>query len=291
MQAVTRILITGAGGQLADSVIEGYAGIADVLALSHAQLDITDDRAVRHHVSPFKPDVIINCASYNHVDRAEEEPVQALNVNAFGVRTLARAASAVGARLVHYGTDFVFDGRASSPYTEDDPPNPQSVYAVSKLLGEWFALEAPGSLVLRVESLFGGRLAKGSIDWIVEAIAGGRERRVFTDRTVSPSYVVDVAAATRALLERGESGLYHCVGTGFCTWYELAAEIARQLEQPMLVVPISMKDMPLPAARPQFAALSNAKLLRVGISMPSWQDALRRYLRARKAAPDRSVAT
>ena len=274
-----RVLITGAGGQLGDAIIDGYTGTADVLPLSHAQLDITDDRAVRHHISTFKPDAIINCASYNHVDRAEEEPVIALNVNAVGLQTLARATAEVGARLVHYSTDFVFDGRSSFPYTEDDVPNPESVYAVSKLLGEWFAREAPGSLVLRVESLFGGRNAKSSIDWIVEAIATGHERQVFTDRTVSPSYVVDVAAATRALLERGESGLFHCVNTGFCTWYELAAEIARQLGQPLRVVPISVKNTPLPAPRPQFAALSNAKLQRVGIEMPSWQDALSRHLR------------
>jgi dTDP-4-dehydrorhamnose reductase len=276
-----RILVTGAGGQLADASAAGYAGIADVLALSHAELDITDDDAVRQRVSAFRPDVIINCAAYNHVDRAEEEAVHALNVNAFALRTLARSASAAGATLVHYSTDFVFDGRASSPYTEDDLPNPQSVYAASKLLGEWFARDAPRAFVLRVESLFGGPTAKSSVDRIVDVLAEGREARVFTDRTVSPSYVVDVVAATRGLLERGRPGLYHCVASGFCTWYELGQEIARQLGGSAHIVPISVKDVSLPAVRPQFAALSNAKLLRAGISMPSWQDALSRYLRIR----------
>lgn len=286
-----RVLITGAGGQLADATIDGYANIADVLALSHAELDITDDDAVRQRVSAFKPDLVINCAAYNYVDRAEEEPVKALNVNAFAVRTLARSALAVGATLVHYSTDFVFDGRASSPYTEDDPPNPQSVYAVSKLLGEWFVREAPRAFVLRVESLFGGRTAKSSIDRIVDAIAEGHEARVFQDRTVSPSYVVDVASATRALVERGEPGVYHCVASGSCTWYELAQQVARELGRDGRIVGISVKDLPLPAARPQFAALSNAKLQRAGIAMPSWQDALKRHLRARTTARDASVAT
>ena len=276
-----RVLVTGAGGQLANGIIEGYAGAADVLALSHAELDVTNADAVSQRVSVFKPDAIINCASYNDVDRAEVEAVEALNVIALALRTLARAASAVGGTLVHYSTDFVFDGRASAPYTEDDPPNPQSVYAISKLLGEWFARDAPRAFVLRVESLFGGPTAKSSVDRIVDAIAEGRETRAFTDRTVSPSYVVDVATATRALLERGRPGLYHCVSSGFCTWYELAEEIARQLGQPMRAIPISVKDVVLPAPRPQFAALSNAKLLRAGISMPSWQDALSRHLRSR----------
>ena len=276
-----RVLITGAGGQLADASIDGYAGVADVLALSHAELDITDAGAVNQRVSAFRPDVVINGAAYNHVDRAEDEPVNALNVNAFAVRTLARAVSAVGGTLVHYSTDFVFDGRASAPYTEDDLPNPHGVYAVSKLLGEWFARDAPRAFVLRVESLFGGPTAKSSIDRIVDAIADHRDARVFTDRTVSPSYVADVVTATRALLERGQPGLYHCVASGFCTWYELGREIAWQLGGSSHIVPISMKDVSLPAARPQFAALSNAKLQRAGIVMPSWQDALSRHLRIR----------
>ena len=286
-----RVLVTGAGGQLADASAAGYAGIADVLALSHAELDITDDDAVRRRVLAFRPDAIVNCAAYNHVDRAEEEPVQALNVNAFALRTLARSASSVGAALVHYSSDFVFDGGASVPYTEDDPPNPQSVYAVSKLLGEWFARDAPRAFVLRVESLFGGPTAKASVDRIVAAIADGREARVFTDRTVSPSYVVDVAAATRALLERGQPGLYHCVAGGFCTWHELGQEIARQLGRPAHLVPISVNDVPLPAARPRFAALSEAKLRRAGIEMPSWQDALSRHLRIRTQSPPSTSPT
>jgi dTDP-4-dehydrorhamnose reductase len=179
---------------------------------------------------------------------------------------------------VHYSTDFVFDGRATRPYTEDDEPRPESVYAASKLLGEWFAREAPRAFVLRVESLFGGRVAKSSIDRIIDALLDGREARAFSDRTVSPSYVVDVAAATQALLEHGEPGLYHCVNGGFATWYDVAREIARRLGVDGPVVPISVKDLALAAPRPQFAALSNAKLERAGVRMPSWQDALARHL-------------
>jgi len=276
-----KVLVTGAGGQLAAATIDGYAGIAEVRPLSHAELDITDVKAVQQEISSFRPDIIINCAAYNRVDQAEQEPIPALNVNALGVRTLARAAASAGATVVHYSTDFVFDGQTDRPYVEDDPPNPQSIYAASKLLGEWFARDAPRAFVLRVESLFGGRVTGGSIDRIVEAIAEGGETRAFVDRTVSPSYVTDVAAATRALLERGEPGLYHCVGSGYCTWHELALEIARQLQCAARVVPISVNDLSLPARRPQFAALSNAKLLRAGIPMPSWQDALSRHLRGR----------
>ena len=140
-------------------------------AYRRAELDISDFDAVMARVLADRPDVIINCAAYNNVDRAEDEPDKALNANAFAVRVLARAAQETGATLVHYSTDFVFDGHTDRPYIEEDPPNPQSVYAQSKLLGEWFALEAPRAFVLRVESLFGGANAKSSIDRIAQAVA------------------------------------------------------------------------------------------------------------------------
>jgi dTDP-4-dehydrorhamnose reductase len=280
--AVVKVLVTGSRGQLAGTIVDAYKNSAQVLAYSHEQLDVTNFDAVMARVQAERPDVIFNCASFNQVDRAEDEVDAALTVNAFAVRILARAAGEIGATLVHYSTDFVFDGTAARPYVEEDTPNPQSVYAQSKLLGEWFALEAPRGFVLRVESLFGGHNAKSSVDRIVEAIATGNEAKVFRDRTVSPSYVVDVVAATTALVDRGEPGLYHCVGTGHATWHELALEIARVMgkEGDARLQPVSVADVTLRAPRPQFAALANEKLGRI-YPVPSWQDALRRYLSAR----------
>ncbi len=274
-----KVLVTGARGQLAGAIAHTFKDSAQVLAYSRNELDITDFAAVMARVKRDRPDVIINCAAYNDVDSAEGEPQAALSANAFAVRGLARAARDFGATLVHYSTDFVFDGRTMRPYTEEDTPNPQSIYAQSKLIGEWFALEAPRAFVLRVESLFGGANAKSSIDRIAAAIKSGQEARVFEDRTVSPSFVVDVAASTKALINRGEPGLYHCVGTGCATWLEVAGEIARILgkTRDARLVPISVADVRLRASRPQFAALANEKLSRIA-PMPSWQDALRRYL-------------
>jgi dTDP-4-dehydrorhamnose reductase len=274
-----KVLVTGARGQLAGAIVEGYKGKAEVLAYSHTDLDVCDFDAVMARVRADKPDLIVNCASYNDVDRAEDDPGAALEVNAFAVRVLARAARESGATLVHYSTDFVFDGCASQPYTEEDAPNPLSVYAQSKLVGEWFALEAPRAFVLRVESLFGGAAAKSSIDRIVDAVRNGQEARVFADRTVSPTYVVDAAEASRAIVERGDPGLYHCVGTGHGTWLDVAREIARLMgkEEEARLQPVSVADVPLRAPRPQFAALANDKVRRI-VPVPTWQDALRRYL-------------
>lgn len=278
-----KVLVTGARGQLAGALINAYKDTAQVVAYSHDELDIADFGAVMARIESVRPYVIVNCASFNHVDRAEEDAAHALNVNAFGVRNLARAAQATGAVLVHYSSDFVFDGKATTPYVEEDVPNPQSVYAQSKLLGEWFALEAPRAFVLRVESLFGGANAKSSVDRIVDAIANGEAAKVFKDRTVSPSYVADVAAATKVIVEHGEPGLYHCVGTGCGTWQDVAVEIARIMnkESEAAIVPISIADVSLKAPRPTFAALANGKATQI-VAIPTWQDALARYLSSRQ---------
>src|SRR5258706_3986157 len=161
-----RIAILGSQGQLGAALVRECAAGHDVVALTHADLDLTDDLAVAAAIPRIAPDAVLNCAAYNDVDGAEDHPVEALNLNAFGVRALARAAAEQRAALVHFSTDFVFDGTASAPYTEEDRPSPRSVYATSKLLGEWFALDAPRGYVVRVETLFGrapGRPAKGTV--------------------------------------------------------------------------------------------------------------------------------
>jgi dTDP-4-dehydrorhamnose reductase len=278
-----RIAVAGARGQLGAAIVHEFASRHEVIPLARGDLDISDDHAVGAMMERLRPDVIINCAAYNDVDGAEDHPVDALNVNAFAVRALAGSAAATDAVFVHYGTDFVFDGTASTPYTEGDRPNPQSVYAVSKLLGEWFAADAPRQYVLRVESLFGhvagAGPAKGSVAGILKKLTAGEEATVFEDRTVSPTYVVDAARATRQLVERGAPiGLYHCVNAGCCTWLEFARELARQAGVEPRLVAARMADVRLRAQRPLYCALSNQKLVSTGVTMPGWQDALRRYL-------------
>jgi dTDP-4-dehydrorhamnose reductase len=280
-----RVFITGASGQLGSMVVRAFAN-CDVEAHTSATLDITSSDAVSAAVGAARPDVIVNCAAFNDVDGAEDRPLDALAVNAFAVRTLARAAGDVGAALVHYSTDFVFDGNATTPYDEGAAASPRSTYAASKLLGEWFALDAPRAYVLRVESLFGSprdwRGRRGTLDGLVGAIEEGREVRVFTDRTVSPSYTPDVAAATRHLLDTSAApGLYHCVNSGHGTWKEVAEEAAKLLGIDARLTPITTDQVRLKAGRPRFCALSNRKLAAAGFEMPGWRDALKRWLAAR----------
>jgi dTDP-4-dehydrorhamnose reductase len=278
-----RVLVTGAAGLLGAAIQREFASGYAVVALDRSALDLADEAAVARTIADTAPDIIVNCAAYNDVDGAEREPETALRVNAFGVLALARAAQKVGAALVHYSTDFVFDGETGEPYGEDVRPNPRGVYAASKLLGDWFALEAPRVYVLRVESLFGEPgvqgARRGSLGTIVERIRAGAEIPVFVDRTVSPSYTADIAMATRALLERhAPAGLYHCVNSGAATWKEIAEEAARLMGRRVRMVPITLESVQLAAPRPRFCALSNARLASAGVPMPEWQDGLRRYL-------------
>lgn len=278
-----RVLVTGAAGLLGAAVVRECARIAEVLPFARAALDISNDHAVTSVVERERPDVIINCAAYNDVDGAEGDPVTALNVNAFAVRALATAATATGAILVHYSSDFVFDGETTRPYVEEDRPNPSSVYASSKLLGDLFALEAPRSFVLRVESLFGPAgpqgSRRGSLGTIVDRIRAGEEVPVFTDRVVSPSYTPHIARATTTLLdERAPFGLYHCVNSGHATWAEIAEHAAATMGLPLRMRPLTLASAKLRARRPRYCALSNAKLREAGCDMSSWQEALREFL-------------
>jgi dTDP-4-dehydrorhamnose reductase len=281
-----RLLLTGVRGQLGAAVASGF-GDWDVVAHTSASLDITDAAAVAAAVTAAQPGVVINCAAYNDVDGAEDRPALALALNAFAVRSLARAAEACGATLVHYSSDFVFDGEArTEPYREEDPPSPRSNYAASKLLGEWFALDAPRAFVLRVESLFGtpdgwsGR--RGSLEMIARGLQRGDEVPVFGDRIVSPSYIHDIAAATRHLVESGAApGLYHCANSGMATWETIARELAALIGvEPKLRV-TSSDMVRFRASRPRFSALSSARLARAGFAMPEWRDALVRWLASR----------
>ena len=278
-----QVLVIGAAGQLGTEIVRVFAEAGHtVTPLARRDLDVTEHAEVMRLVRTARPEAIVNCAAYNDVDGAEDRHAAALDVNAFAVRSLARAAQETGATLVHYSTDFVFDGAAAVPYTEDDQPSPQSVYAHSKLLGEWFAADVASHYVLRVESLFGGRAARSSIDRIIDAILGGHEARVFVDRVVSPTYVEDAAAATLSLLaSEAPAGLYHCVNSGHATWLEVAQHIARQAGVDGRLIPVSVASVTLRARRPRFCALANDKLREAGVAMPTWQDAIGRYLAVR----------
>ncbi|MEZ5416078.1 MAG: NAD(P)-dependent oxidoreductase [Vicinamibacterales bacterium] len=284
----TRVLLAGAGAQLGGALVARLSGACALTALTRQQLDICSQTAVDAAIRDVSPHVVINCASFNDVDGAEQQAAAALEVNGLGVGHLADACTRVGAHLVHFSTDFVFDP-ADDPGLLDEaaPVAPRSVYALSKLLGEIMAKRTPRHYVLRVASLFGGARAKSSLDRIADAILAGTTVRAFANRTVTPSYVPDLADATARALERDiPAGLYHCVNTGKTTWVEVARTLAAGLgrDAGTAVVPSTFDPAAYPARRPTFAALSNAALTAAGVPLPPWQDAIARYAAARLAA-------
>ena len=259
----------------------------DVVPLSHRELDITVPQRVTAAMKDLQPNVVINCSAYNAVDDAETEREIAFRVNADGPGQLADAAQRSGAAIVHYSSDFVFDGCARLPYTEDAMPNPLNVYGESKLAGERAVSCHNRHYILRVESLFGGQVVgtrRSTVDYLADCIESGTRVRAITDRTVSVSYVDDVVLVTRALLERrAPFGICHCVASGWTTWFELANEIAAFLGVKARVVPVRSQDFPTVARRPRFCALSNRKLVQLGLEPPGWRLTLARYLAERKA--------
>lgn len=281
--ASLKIAVLGATGQLGGVMLAAAARRHDAVGFVRRDVDITDDAALARVLKAARPDCIINCAAFSAVDAAEDAPADAMAVNAIAPRALARIAADLDATLVHYSTDFVFDGTAAGPNTEDRAPHPSGVYATSKLIGEWFAAEAARHYVLRVESLFGGAAPKSSVDGLLDGILNGHEVTAFSDRTVSPSFVVDVAEATLAVVERRiPYGLYHCVNTGTTTWAELARELARLAGRPDAAIATTrMADLTMRVRRPLNAALANDKLRAAGVAMPTWQNALERHVRTR----------
>ncbi len=277
-----RVLVAGAHGLLGAAIVREFSD-TDLHAFGHTELDIASEGAVAKAFAAVRPDVVINCAAYNDVDRAEREPAAALRTNALGVLSLARAVGEAGAILVHYSTDFVFDGESDRPYVEEDEPNPLGVYAASKLVGEWLSRDSPPAYVLRVESLFGhpGTVTtrRGSLGTIVDRIRADEDVPVFVDRTVSPTYTADVARATRTIIERAvPPGLYHCVNAGAESWLAIAQEAASLIGRTLRVKELTLATANLVAARPRYCALSPERLAAAGIVMPTWHDALGRYI-------------
>jgi len=232
-------------------------------------------------------DALINCTSYHKTDEVESHPVHAIAVNAHAVRAMAEACAARGARFVHISTDYVFDGLAGRPYTEDDPPGPLNVYGATKAMGESLARAThEDTLIFRVASLFGlaGASGKGG-NFVETMIRVGREKgtlRVIDDQFMSPTATADAAELILQALERNiPAGTYHAVNSGVASWHEFASRIIERAGIDATVDPIPAAEWPTVAQRPAYSALDNGRLASHLGPIPHWQDALDRYLRAK----------
>jgi dTDP-4-dehydrorhamnose reductase len=282
----TRVLITGAGGMLGQDVEAAAiaAGLQPV-ALARAELDITDSAAVDAAVSSTRSDVVVNCAGWTDVDRAEAEPDAALAVNGAGAGNVARAAARAEAWTIHVSTDYVFDGTKADPYVESDPTGPVSVYGRTKLAGEGaVAREAPGRhTIVRSSWLFG---AGGPCfpATILRRCADLEHLSVVDDQIGCPTFTMHLAQALVALASGVPPlGIVHLAGRGSCSWYDLAVEVVEQADLGCEVRRCSTAEMPRPAQRPVNSVLVSERDLG-GVTLPDWRLGVREYMALKVAA-------
>jgi len=289
-----KILLIGADGQLGTDFCKVSRAAGDALVpVTIEQLDICVDEQVSRTLAEHKPEVVINTAAYHRVEECEKNSALAFEVNATAAMKLAQACNESGAILVHFSTDYVFGGYPSStPFVETDRPAPQSVYATSKLAGEYLiAANTDRYFILRVCGLYGtaGSLGKGTnfVETMLKKAAAGDAIRVVDDQILTPTYTVDLARAIRTLVPTERFGLYHLSSEGQCSWYELTRHIFKSAGVEANLQPCKTSDFYSPVKRPAYSVLSKAKYRSLGLSIPTWQDALPRYLQeraARKAA-------
>jgi dTDP-4-dehydrorhamnose reductase len=276
--ASMRALITGAGGQLGRDL---RLLLPDAVAAERDRLSIDDAEAVRRALADASPEVVFNCAAFNGVDAAERDPEPALAANARGPEHLARACRELGVRLVHFSTNYVFDGAAAEPYTENDEPRPASAYARSKREGERRVLDAlPSALVIRSSGLYGrqGSAIKGGSfpERILAKARAGDALRVVADQRLNPTATSDLAAASLRLANDRVQGMVHVVAGGCCSWWEFAVETLRLAHTDASVAQATTADFDAPAPRPLNGCLASVRTE----PLREWREALADYVAA-----------
>jgi dTDP-4-dehydrorhamnose reductase len=284
---IMKITVIGSNGQLGGDFVKQAERYHDVAPVDYPQIDIRDKSSVESVInnSDFTPDVIVNCAAFTAVDDCEtggESTAFALNADA--CENLALAAKARGALLAHISTDYVFDGTASSPYTENSPTNPRTVYGKSKLRGEKIisGLYADNSMVFRIAWLYGAN-GNNFVKTIRRAALSCRQEnkplKVVNDQFGTPTWTVSVCRQILSVIDKGERGVFHATCEGACTWFDFAREIVAAYGIDADVLPCTTEEFPRPAPRPRYSVLENARLKAMGANiMPVWREAFREFL-------------
>jgi len=283
-----KLAVFGSAGQLGRDLCPRLAG--DIVPLTREQADLARPETLRSVLTNLRPEVVVNCAAYNFVDRAETEESAAFAVNAWGIRELALLCCDLDCTLVHFSTDYVFglDAARRTPYTEADAPGPVSVYGRSKLTGENVVRGlCPKHFVIRTCGLYGvwGSGGKGGnfVETMLRVAGQGQPLRVVADQTCTPTYTVDLAPAVAALVQTDKYGLYHLSNAGACSWHEFAAAIFEMAGVQADLTAITSREFGAAAQRPEYSVLDNRKFGSLGLpSLRPWREALAAYLSERR---------
>jgi dTDP-4-dehydrorhamnose reductase len=281
-----KVLLIGAKGQLGSDLHRTLSGSRyEVVTAEHSAFDVCDVRQVDELIGVAHPDIVVNTAAFHKVEECEKQPLRSFEVNAVGALNLARACARSRSVLVHFSTDYVFDGKKRAPYAESDLPSPLNVYGASKIAGEsLIACTTERYFIIRTCGLYGyaGSSGKGGnfVENMLRKAAEEGTIRVVNDQVLSPTSTTDLALTTSQLIDTEAFGQYHVSCEGACSWYEFAREIFNLRNIEANLVPVETKDFPSPVRRPPYSVLSKSRLRGLALSMPSWRDSLERYLRA-----------
>ncbi len=282
-----KILLLGKTGMLGSCFMDFFVGMVglNLHAYNHADLDITDTNKLRDKFLEIKPDLVINCTAYTAVDDAEKNKDLAFRINAEAVGEIAKSCKEIDAALIHFSTDYVFDGMKAAGYSEDDNVSPINVYGESKLAGEKLIMENMEKYyIIRTSWLF-GKNGKNFVDTMIKlgavAIQNETEMKVVNDQIGAPTYTHDLVNAVIGQiiepLEDGKPlpfGIYHLTNSGVCSWYDFAKRIFEIRKMGVKVLPVTTTEFPRPAKRPSYSILLNSKIS----PMRSWEDAVELYL-------------
>jgi dTDP-4-dehydrorhamnose reductase len=275
-----KVLVTGAKGQLGRDVVTAFTNIhADCLGAGKRELDITDERQTKTWITGHRPDVVVHCAAYTAVDRAEEDRDNCRAVNVLGTRYVAQACAATAAKMIYISTDYVFDGKGERPFEVDDQPSPLNYYGTTKYDGELEVRKLLSNyFIVRISWVFGA----GGNNFVKTMLRLGKEKEqlsVVADQIGSPTYTADLARLIVDMAHTDRYGIYHATNEGYCSWYEFAREIFKLNGLDVVVKPIPTTEYPTKAVRPHNSRLSKRSLDEGGFArLPAWQDALKRYL-------------
>ena len=276
-----RILLIGSNGQLGSDLMKV---LENAVPLTHKDIEICDEKQTKSVIEKYSPEIVINTSAFHKVDLCEDEVEKSFQVNAYAVRNLAMICKEKDIILVHISTDYVFDGRKNSPYSESDSPNPLNVYGVSKLAGEYFIRNIlERFFIIRSSGLYGAAGASGKggnfVELMIRFAKEGEPIKVVDDQVLTPTYTRELAENIAGLIKTEEYGIFHVTNNGECSWFEFAREIFELGNFHPELSPTTTEDFGAKAMRPSYSVLGNDRLKRTGLDrMSPWKDALKRYM-------------
>ncbi|MGF7534600.1 dTDP-4-dehydrorhamnose reductase [Bacillus mexicanus] len=283
---MTKVLVTGAGGQLGLELCRqlkqaGY----EVIALTKKMMNIADKRSVRHSFDHYQPDIVVNTAAFTSVDKCETELDKAYLINGISAYYTALEAARIGAQYVYISTDYVFDGKGTQPYKEDDPLDPKTIYGKSKKLGEeLIRLATKDSTIIRMSWMY-GHGGSNFVQTMLKLAETKHELQVVNDQIGSPTYTKDAAEAVIKLFSH-PPGIYHVSNSGMCSWYEFAKAIMEESGLSTVILPVTTEEYGNKTPRPAYSVLSHQAIEAAGIRPRHWREALREYVQERSSARD-----